>query len=312
MMAGRSRARPVPTTIEINATVVGEALPLRRSSTICWRRVAGVCGSVSAVRSSSDPSKTRAKRNSSSSTSSSRPSARGDTRRARLHRRRTVVRHLLPAPDLVDVILDELHLRLAIEVLLHDGLGCSDGQAGHLGAQVGDRRYLRRFDVGRGLARNSAISLCGLRLQVGSQRVGGPACLFEHAVRLVAASASCAGSPRASCRHRPWPFRPHRDRHEPSRSEPPCPFAGPVQRTSSEHDRQHRKEMTPQMISFLAGRIGLGASWQSSTSPPSREMWTPFLGLRVTPRPRGSSPRAWHGSRRTQDSRREPDGASRR
>ena len=42
MIAGRSRARPVPTTIEIDATGSSvEALPFRRSSTICWRRVAG-------------------------------------------------------------------------------------------------------------------------------------------------------------------------------------------------------------------------------------------------------------------------------
>ena len=49
MIAGRSRARPVPTTIETSAVVTCVALRPSRSSTICWRRLAGMCGSVERV-----------------------------------------------------------------------------------------------------------------------------------------------------------------------------------------------------------------------------------------------------------------------
>ena len=44
MIAGRSRERPVPTTIDTSAVVVGSARPPRRSSTICWRRLTGSGG----------------------------------------------------------------------------------------------------------------------------------------------------------------------------------------------------------------------------------------------------------------------------
>ena len=84
MIAGRSRPRPSPTTIETSCTVVGVALPPSRSSTIAWRRAAGtmlvgerVAQLVAASRSE------RAKRNSSSSTSSSVPSARATSNRPR-------------------------------------------------------------------------------------------------------------------------------------------------------------------------------------------------------------------------------------
>ena len=52
MIAGRSRLRPEPTTIETSWVVVGVALPPSRSSTIDWRLPAGICSSVSALRSS--------------------------------------------------------------------------------------------------------------------------------------------------------------------------------------------------------------------------------------------------------------------
>ena len=34
-----------------------------------------------------------------------------------------------------------------------------------------------------------------------------------------------------------------------------------------------RNDRAPQISSFHSGRMGLGASWQSSTSPPSSRMW---------------------------------------
>ena len=104
-----------------------------RSSTICWRRAAGRCGSVERLRSSSVPSSTRANRNSSSVTS---PRSRSDRRNeeqglgvVRDSLRRLVTsrspswgRHgraptgRSPSTDLVDVVLDQLHLRGVVEV----------------------------------------------------------------------------------------------------------------------------------------------------------------------------------------------------
>ena len=49
MIAGRSRPWPEPTTIETSCTVVGVALPPRRSSTIAWRLPGGICSSVQRV-----------------------------------------------------------------------------------------------------------------------------------------------------------------------------------------------------------------------------------------------------------------------
>src|SRR5690606_31188110 len=83
MIAGRSRPRPEPTTIETSCVVVPVALPPSRSSTIAWRLAAGISSSVRAVRSSSLDSNERAKRNSSSSTSSIVPSARATSNSAR-------------------------------------------------------------------------------------------------------------------------------------------------------------------------------------------------------------------------------------
>ena len=81
MIAGRSRLWPEPTTIETSWTVVGVALPPSRSSTMAWRLAGGIWSLVSVVRSSSLDSYERAKRNSSSSTSSSVPSARATSNR---------------------------------------------------------------------------------------------------------------------------------------------------------------------------------------------------------------------------------------
>jgi hypothetical protein len=74
-MAGRSRARPAPTTNDTRLAVMFEALALSSSSTMARRRSAGSIWSVSALRSSSEPSMVRENRNSSSLTSSTLPSA---------------------------------------------------------------------------------------------------------------------------------------------------------------------------------------------------------------------------------------------
>jgi hypothetical protein len=69
----------------MSCVVVGVARPPRRSSTIAWRRDAGIWSFVSASRSWSFDSKLRAKRNSSSSTSSSDPSAWATSNSARAY-----------------------------------------------------------------------------------------------------------------------------------------------------------------------------------------------------------------------------------
>ena len=66
MIAGRSLARPAATMNDASAALVCSALPPRMSSTTATRRSVGSDGSVRALRSSSDPSKVRAKRNISS------------------------------------------------------------------------------------------------------------------------------------------------------------------------------------------------------------------------------------------------------
>ena len=63
---------------------------------MAWRRAAGICSSVSALRSVSELSRLRAKRNSSSSTSSIVPSARAISNSARGVARRSVRRSSLP------------------------------------------------------------------------------------------------------------------------------------------------------------------------------------------------------------------------
>ena len=47
--------------------------------------------------------------------------------------------------------------------------------------------------------------------------------------------------------------------------------------------RSRKKEMPPQMISFVSGRIGLGASWQSSAEPPSMRISMQWPSTSVPP-----------------------------
>ena len=75
--------------------------------------------------------------------------------------------------DLGDVVLDQLHLRRAVEVLLHHDLGGADRQGGDFAGEVGQRLGLRRFDVGRGPQPH--LGDLGLRppLQLGPEAIGG-------------------------------------------------------------------------------------------------------------------------------------------
>ena len=89
MVVGSGRGRDLPAIVDslveraASAKQLDVARPPRRSSTMAWRRDAGICSSVSALRSASFDSKLRAKRNSSSSTSSRVPSARAISNSAR-------------------------------------------------------------------------------------------------------------------------------------------------------------------------------------------------------------------------------------
>src|SRR5439155_13868545 len=149
MILGRSRARPAPTTNDTRFAVVGDARPPRRSSTIAWRFSAGRAWSVSVVRSSSEPSRVRANRNSSSSTSPRVPSARATSKRSSAYasvRAGALASGTLRA-HLVDVVLDQLHLGVVVEVALDDLLGQLDRERGHARLQVGQRAIGGRSDV---------------------------------------------------------------------------------------------------------------------------------------------------------------------
>ena len=139
------------------AIVTSEAFCPSKSSTICWRRLAGTCGSTSALRSSSEPSRTAGE-----------PEQLVDGLvEAALGPRHqeqgvgVVGDSLLDAhsfsgvgsgaggarTDLVDVVLDQPNLRVAIEVPLHDHLGRADGQSCDLVREVGDGLLLGDLDL---------------------------------------------------------------------------------------------------------------------------------------------------------------------
>ena len=222
MIAGRSRARPAPTTIDTSVVVMGWALPPRRSSTICWRRLTGSCWSVRVVRSSSLVSSTRAKRKSSSLTSPTAPSARATASRASAYA--WLRSSAISSPDRVDVVLDELRLGRRVEVLVDHGGGGTDGQLGELAPQVGGGLGLGGLDVGGG----ASPGLGQLRLEPGLlvllQRVGRLAGLLDDpgGFALGVGQLGLVAVEHAR-RPRSWPSRPRRGRCGCARCGCSCP-----------------------------------------------------------------------------------------
>ena len=115
------------------------ALPPSRSSTIAWRFSAGRFSSVRVVRSASLDSYERAKRNSSSSTSSSVPSARAISNRARAYPSMQCVAHEL-APVLAPTRWMKPSISClvggVVERLVDDALDGDARVAGDLGRAV--------------------------------------------------------------------------------------------------------------------------------------------------------------------------------
>ena len=222
------------------------------------------------MRSSSLPSTIRAKRNSSSSTSARCPSALAISS-SDLGVDVDAIGHRLVAPDLVDEAVDELHLRVAVEVALDDALGELDR----------DRRRrrcaARRAPALAGASMSAWRALDDLaRLLLGARldargATWSAACRASSMMRPASARASascawyccsvCSDSALAdSARSRSVRIRSSRVSIMPLTAGMPH-FHMPTSST--------RNASEPQMISFVSGSSGLGDSWQSSTVSPS-------------------------------------------
>ena len=156
--------------------------------------------------------------------------------------------------------------------LLDDDLGGTDGQLGDLAPEVGDGLRLGRLDVGR--RPGPHLGQLGLEpgLLVALQRVGRLAGLLDDATglglgvgelrpgtRRARASASVlARLGRVEVGADPLGAGLHALLDRRAGELPAC-------RTKSDDEGDRR----PRAARWSAGRIGLGASWQSSTEPPS-------------------------------------------
>src|SRR3954469_19949250 len=90
---------------------------------------------------------------------------------------------------LVDVVLDQLLLRGAIEVARDHDLGRADGQRGDLTTEVGDGLLLGCLDIGSGpFTHGGELGLEPLLL-IATERIGLLARLLDDAARLVASIA---------------------------------------------------------------------------------------------------------------------------
>src|SRR5262249_46076672 len=143
------------------------------------RRSAGMLGSLSAMRRSSDDSYVRANRNNSSSMSARCPSTRATSKRAWAYASMRGLSATVTRSDLVDVVLDQARLRVAVEVLLDDLLGQLDRQLRDLAVQLAHRTLGREADVlGRALAEFGRVGL-GARDQLATHLVRALARLLD-------------------------------------------------------------------------------------------------------------------------------------